>query len=264
MSGKRLISTAPSLWFGCITLFPEMFQALHYGVIGRALQQQLVDVVTMNPRQFAKDAYQRVDDYPYGGGAGMVMMAEPLRDAVHTLAVSAPCKPHVIYLSPQGPVFDQDTAMELLNKRALILLSGRYEGIDERVIESMVDAEVSIGNVVLSGGELAAMLMIDVMTRLLPGVVGDPVSVETDSITTGLLKYPQYTRPEQWEGKAVPSVLLSGHHQEIAKWRLKQSLGRTWLKRPDLLAKRKLTSAEDELLAEFIRDFTKNNARKND
>lgn len=252
------------MWFGCVTLFPEMFQALSSGITGRAIEQRLMTVATMNPRQFAKDRYQRVDDSPYGGGAGLVMMAEPLSDAVKTLATSAPCKPHVVYLSPQGRVFDQAAAAELLQKRALILIAGRYEGIDERVIDSVVDEEWSVGDFVLSGGELAAMLMIDVMARLIPGVVGDPQSVATDSITTGLLKYPQYTRPDVFETMTVPPVLLSGHHQQIEKWRLKQSLGRTWLKKPELIEKRQLTALEAELLAEFISDFMKNNARKND
>lgn len=265
LSGKCLSNSAtPSMWFGCATLFPEMFQALACGVTGRAITQRLIDVVTVSPRQFAKDRYQRVDDSPYGGGAGMVMMAEPLRDAIDDLAKSAPCKPHVVYLSPQGRVFDQEAAMQLLQKKALIFVAGRYEGIDERVIDSVIDEEWSVGDFVLSGGELAAMVMIDAIARLIPGVVGDPESVETDSLTTGLLKYPQYTRPESFADMMVPSVLLSGHHKEIAKWRLKQSLGRTWLKKPALLEKRQLTSFETELLAEFVNDFMKNNARKND
>jgi tRNA (guanine37-N1)-methyltransferase len=252
------------LWFGCVSLFPDMFQALHYGVVGRALEQGLLSVATSNPRQFAKDRYQRVDDYPYGGGAGMVMMAEPLQQAVSELAGSAPVKPYVVYLSPQGRVFDQAAAEELLQKRAIILIAGRYEGIDERVIENVVDAEWSVGDFVLSGGEFAAMTIIDVMTRLLPGAVGDRESVETDSITTGLLKYPQYTRPDIFQGQEVPTVLLSGHHQAIAKWRLQQSLGRTWLKKPALLAKRNLTSTENALLTEFISDYMENNTRKTD
>jgi len=262
MLSGNLLTSAPKvpLWFGCITLFPELFQALRYGVIGRALEQQMLHVETMNPRQFAKDNYQRVDDYPYGGGAGMVMMAEPLCDAIDALKESAPSTPHVIYLSPQGRVFDQVAALELMQKQSLILIAGRYEGIDERVLDT-VDAEWSVGNFVLSGGEIAALLMIDVMARLLPGVVGDASSVATDSITSGLLKYPQYTRPEVLNDRRVPSMLLSGHHQEIAKWRLKQALGRTWLKKPELLAKRQLTQSETELLAEFI---SENNARKKD
>lgn len=252
------------MWFGCATLFPDMFQALACGVTGRAIEQRLIDVMTINPRQFAKDRYQRVDDYPYGGGAGMVMMAEPLRDAIGELKQAAPCNPCVVYLSPQGRLFDQEAAEKILQKKAVILVAGRYEGIDERVVDHMIDEEWSVGNFVLSGGELAAMIIIDVVSRLIPGVVGDPLSVETDSITAGLLKYPQYTRPETFEGVSVPKVLLSGHHQEIERWRLKQSLGRTWLKKPSLIEKRSLSALETELLAEFISDFMKNNARKND
>lgn len=252
------------MWFGCVTLFPEMFKALECGVTGRAIEQKLMHVETQNPRQFAKDRYQRVDDYPYGGGVGMVLMAEPLSDAIHALAKSAPVKPHVIYLSPQGRLFDQASANSLLEKKAIIMVAGRYEGVDERLIEKEIDEEWSIGNFVLSGGELAALVMIDAIARLIPGVVGDPESVHADSLSAGLLKYPQYTRPFEVGGLQVPNVLLSGHHKEIERWRLKQSLGRTWLKKPEFIKNEALTALERELLTEFINEQSKNNTRKND
>ncbi len=243
------------MWFGIISLFPEMFQALNAGITGRAIKDNLVNVEIWNPRDFAHDRHKSVDDRPYGGGPGMVMMAEPLRDAIHAAKQAASARPTVIYLSPQGRRFDQEGAAELAEKDALILVAGRYEGIDERIIEHEVDEEWSVGDYILTGGELAAMTMIDVMTRLIPGAVGDENSVSQDSLTTGLLKYPQYTRPESFEGSAVPDVLLSGHHKQIDRWRLKAALGRTWLKRPDLLAKKQLTQEELTLLTEFIEEF---------
>lgn len=245
------------MWFGVISLFPEMFCTFNHGIIARAIRHSQVRIDFWNPRDFSRDKHQSVDDRPYGGGPGMIMMAPPLEDALAAAKASAPSKPTVIYLSPQGKLFDQALASELLQRRSLILLAGRYEGIDERILEKHVDLEISIGDYILTGGELAAMVLMDTITRLIPGVVGDEASILQDSITTGLLKYPQYTRPEDLAGQKVPEVLLSGHHQHIHRWRLKASLGKTWLKRPDLLAKRKLTDEETILLTEFIEEFRK-------
>lgn len=243
------------MWFGIVSLFPEMFQALNVGITGRALKEKLLEIKLWNPRDFATDKHQSVDDRPYGGGPGMVMMAEPLQAALHAAKQTATEKPIIIYLSPQGRRFDQEAAAELVAKKSVILLAGRYEGIDERIIEQEIDEEWSIGDYILTGGELAAMVMIDAVTRLIPGVVGDENSVSQDSLTSGLLKFPQYTRPENFAGSIVPNVLLSGHHQQIDQWRLKASLGKTWLRRPDLLAKKPLTEEENALLNEFIEDF---------
>lgn len=241
--------------FGIITLFPEMFQALNVGITGRAIKDEVIKLNLCNPRQFSTDKHQSVDDRPYGGGPGMVMMAEPLKAAIDTLKQTAKPNTTVIYLSPQGRRFDQEAAQELADRGSLILLAGRYEGIDERIIDQEIDEEWSVGDYILSGGELAAMVMIDAITRLIPGTVGDEASVSSDSLTTGLLKYPQYTRPEHFSGISVPDILLSGHHQQIAEWRLKVSLGKTWLRRPDLLAKKQLTEQEVRLLQEFIQEL---------
>jgi tRNA (guanine37-N1)-methyltransferase len=243
------------MWFGVITLFPEMFAALNLGITGRAIKEKQLEINCWNPRDFAADKHKSVDDRPYGGGPGMVMMAEPLTAAISAATAAAPEKPTVIYLSPQGRKFDQTAAEKMVEKRAIILIAGRYEGIDERVIEQEVDEECSIGDYIVSGGELPAMVMIDAITRLIPGAVGDADSITQDSLTTGLLKYPQYTRPEQFGGQAVPEVLLSGHHQQITQWRLKASLGKTGLRRPDLLAAKQLSPLEQRLLAEFIEEF---------
>ena len=245
------------MWFGIVSLFPEMFNVLQSGITGRALNEQLIQLEYWNPRDFSTDKHQSVDDRPYGGGPGMVMMAEPLQAAIHTAKKAAPAKPTVIYLSPQGRPFNQEMAAEFVTKKSLIFVSGRYEGIDERIIEQEIDEEWSIGDYVLTGGELAAMVIIDAITRLIPGVVGDMDSVNQDSLTTGLLKYPQYTRPDVFNGSKVPDCLLSGHHKQIERWRLKESLGRTWLRRPDLLQKKPLTNEEATLLAEFIEGFIK-------
>lgn len=250
------------MWFGIISLFPEMFQALNAGITGRALKEQLLTINLWNPRDFATDRHKSVDDRPYGGGPGMVMMAEPLKAAIKAAKQTAPQKPTIIYLSPQGRLFDQASAFDLANKKSVILLAGRYEGIDERIIEKEINYECSIGDYILTGGELAAMVLIDVVTRLIPGAVGDENSVSQDSLVSGLLKYPQYTRPEDLDGLKVPELLLSGHHKLIAKWRAKQALGMTWLKRPDLLAKKLLTDEEQSLLDEFIQEFLQNKSRK--
>jgi len=241
--------------FSIVSLFPEMFQALTVGITGRAIKEGLIHLEHWNPRDFTIDKHKSVDDRPYGGGPGMVMLAEPLQAAIQAAKKSAQGKPTAIYLSPQGRPLDQEGALELANKKSLILLAGRYEGIDERIIELEVDEEWSIGDYVLSGGELAAMVLIDTVTRLIPGVVGDENSVAQDSLITGLLKYPQYTRPENIAGAKVPEVLLSGHHKQIETWRLKTSLGKTWLRRPDLLAKKQLNEEELALLTEFIEEF---------
>jgi len=240
------------VWFGLITLFPEMLQTLKVGITGRALKSGLIKLESWNPRDFTQDKHRTVDDSPYGGGTGMVMRAPPLKAALAAARKAAPKPATVVYLSPQGRRFDQKMAEELAAKQSLILLAGRYEGIDERIIASEVTEEWSIGDYVLSGGELAAMVVIDAVSRLIPGVVKEEDSVNTDSLTSGLLKYPQYTRPEDFDGLRVPEVLLSGNHKTIELWRLKQSLGKTWLKRPDLLAKLKLDEQQLELLQEFI------------
>lgn len=243
------------VWFGIVSLFPDMFQALQSGITGRAQKEKLIHLDLWNPRDFTLDKHKSVDDRPYGGGPGMVMLAEPLQAAIHAAKHAAPTPPTIIYLSPQGKRLDQTSSLELAGKKSLVLLAGRYEGIDERIIEQEIDEEWSIGDYILSGGELAAMVMIDVLTRLIPGTIGDETSVSSDSLSTGLLKYPQYTRPEVFAGIKVPDVLLSGHHQHIERWRHKASLGKTWLRRPDLLAKKQLSEAEKALLAEFIEEF---------
>lgn len=222
---------------GVVTLFPEMFDAvIDYGITSRAVDQKLLTVECWNPRSFTADRHQTVDDRPYGGGPGMVMKIEPLRAAIQA-ARSELKNARVAYMSPQGRRFDQAGAIELARRDQLILVAGRYEGIDERLLQLEVDEEWSLGDYVLSGGELAAMVMIDAVTRLLPGALGDELSAAQDSFSDGLLDCPHYTRPENYEGLMVPAVLLSGNHEAIRKWRLQQSLGRTQQRRPDLLDK---------------------------
>jgi tRNA (guanine37-N1)-methyltransferase len=247
------------LRFDVITLFPEMFAALTAsGITRRALERGLWQIECWNPRQWTQDVHRTVDDRPYGGGPGMVMMASPLEQAIGVAKaaaeVSAGSTPKVIYLSPQGSPIRQQRVVELAASGGAILLCGRYEGIDERLIERCVDEELSLGDFVLSGGELAAMALMDACIRQLPGALNDEASAVEDSFAAGLLDCPHYTRPEVYEGSAVPDVLLSGNHEKIRRWRLKQSLGRTWQRRPDLLATRMLSSEEAELLAEFQRD----------
>lgn len=242
------------MWFGVITLFPEMFSILELGITGRALKDNLMQVHCWNPRDFTHNRHRNVDDRPYGGGAGMVMMAQPLQDAIHAAKQAAPKQPRVIHLSPQGQRFTQTAAERLVKQENLIFVAGRYEGIDERLLQIEIDEEWSIGDYVLSGGELAAMVMIDALTRLIPGALGHEDSAAHDSWSSGLLKYPQFTRPEVFQERGVPEILLSGHHQQIEEWRLKQSLGRTWQKRPDLLEKRQLTGHEQALLDMFIEE----------
>jgi tRNA (guanine37-N1)-methyltransferase len=237
-----------------VTLFPEMLKALtESGVVGKAVKRGDLVVNTVNPREFAHDRHRTVDDRPYGGGPGMVMMVEPLREAVNTAKAAGPER-KVIYLSPQGRKLDQQGLKELSQRPGMILVAGRYEGIDERFIETEVDEEWSIGDYVLSGGELAAMVMIDGVARLIPGVLGHDESAEQDSFVNGLLDCPHYTRPENFEGSEVPKVLLSGDHQAIADWRLKQALGRTWERRPDLLDDRDLDERQQRLLNEYIQE----------
>ncbi len=237
--------------FDVVTLFPEMFEALRSGIVGRALERGLASLACWNPRDHARDVHRTVDDRPYGGGPGMVMRVEPVRAAIRQARVAAPDS-RVAFLSPQGRRFDQAAAHELAGRPGVILLAGRYEGIDERLIEAEVDEEWSIGDYVLSGGELAAMVVIDAVVRLLPGALGHAESAAQDSFGDSLLDCPHYTRPEVFEGRGVPAVLLSGDHAAVRRWRLQQALGRTWLRRPDLLAKRPLSDEEQVLLDEFI------------
>ncbi|GAA5218450.1 tRNA (guanosine(37)-N1)-methyltransferase TrmD [Corallincola platygyrae] len=241
------------MWFGVVTLFPEMFQAIsEHGVTGKAIKNSLIELQTWNPRDFTHDKHRTVDDRPYGGGPGMLMMVQPLRDAIQAAKQAAGDGAKVIYLSPQGRKLDQQGVQELAGQEKLVLVAGRYEGIDERVIQSEVDQEWSVGDYVLSGGELPAMTLIDAVARLVPGVLGKQASAEQDSFTDGLLDCPHYTRPEVLEGEKVPSVLLSGNHEAIRRWRLKQALGRTWLRRPELLENLALTDEQAKLLAEFV------------
>ncbi len=249
------------MWFGVISLFPEMFRALtDHGVSGRAVKQERVSVQCWNPRDFTHDNYQTVDDRPYGGGPGMLMKIQPLRDAIHAAKAAAGEGAKVIYLSPQGRKLDQQGVLELAQHDKLILVAGRYEGIDERLIEREIDEEWSLGDFVLSGGELAAMTLMDAVIRLVPGVLGHDQSAQQDSFMDGLLDCPHYTRPEVYEGQAVPDVLLSGNHEKIRQWRLKQSLGRTWQRRPDLLAALELTNEQQRLLTEYLREHEQNSA----
>jgi tRNA (guanine37-N1)-methyltransferase len=240
--------------FDVVTLFPEMFAAVTAsGISGRALEAGLWSLGLWNPRDFTRDRYRTVDDRPYGGGPGMVMLAEPLEQALDEARNAGGGK--VIYLSPQGRRLDHAKVMELAGRQAVTLLCGRYEGVDERLIRRRVDEELSLGDYVLSGGELAAMAVIDAVVRQLPGALGDAESASQDSFVNGLLDCPHYTRPEVYGGEAVPADLLTGNHAGIARWRLKQALGRTWLRRPDLLEKRALTKAERELLDEYMREY---------
>lgn len=237
--------------FDVITLFPALFEILRgLGVTGRALEAGQADLRLWNPRDYARDLHRTVDDRPYGGGPGMLMRYEPLAAAVRQAKAAAPASP-VVYLSPQGRLLDQGAVAGMASAPGLILIAGRYEGIDERLITRYVDEEWSIGDYVLSGGELAAMVLMDAVIRLLPGVLGDAESAQQDSHVDGLLDYPHYTRPEEIEGMRVPPVLLGGNHAAIRRWRLQQSLGRTWRRRPELLRQRGLSEEEQALLDEF-------------
>lgn len=249
-----------SLEIDVITLFPEMFDAVtKYGITARAEKKKVYQLHTWNPRNYTEDSRRSVDDSPYGGGQGMVLLAEPLEKAIINAkarlnSIGVGDDTHVIYLSPQGRLLDHEKVLELSSYDSLILVCGRYEGVDERFIARYVDEEISIGNYVISGGELAAMVLIDSIVRHLPGSLGDDNSAKEDTFSNLLLEFPQYTRPEVYNGAPVPNVLLSGNHAKIKRWRLQQSLGKTWLNRPDLLAQkceRGLSDEEEFLLEEF-------------
>jgi tRNA (guanine37-N1)-methyltransferase len=236
-----------------VSLFPEMVStATSFGVCGRAIRRGLVGFGTVDPRDFARDAHRTVDDRPYGGGPGMVLKVEPFRAAIRSARSSLPAGSPTIFLSPQGRRFDQDIANSMARYPGLVLVAGRYEGFDERLVESEADDQISLGDFVLSGGEIAAVAVIDAVVRLQPNVLGDEASAEQDSFTGSLLDHPHFTRPESIDGMAVPEVLKSGDHEKIRRWRLKQAIGRTYLRRPDLLETRALTVEEQQLLQEYL------------
>ena len=238
-----------NLWVGLVSLFPEMVSAIaSAGILGRAIRRGELGLETFNPRDHASDRRRTVDDRPYGGGPGMVMMAEPLLGAIGEARKRAPSPPRVVYLSPQGAALDQPGVERLAQHHSLVLIAGRYEGIDERVIELAVDEELSIGDYILSGGELPAMVLVDALCRLLPGALNNEESIQTESLLDGLLEYPQYTRPERVGPLAVPAVLLGGDHGAVHRWRRAQALLRTWQRRPDLLAAKALSDADSALL----------------
>ncbi|MCR4301383.1 MAG: tRNA (guanosine(37)-N1)-methyltransferase TrmD [Sulfuricaulis sp.] len=242
-----------------ISLFPPMFEAVSaHGITGRAVKNGLIQLRVWNPRDYSEDRHRSVDDRPYGGGPGMVMMIEPLVRALRAARGEQTKTAKVVYLSPQGRRLDHAGALELSKREGMILLAGRYEGVDERLLKTEVDEEWSIGDYVLSGGELAAMVLIDAVTRQLPGALGDEDSAQQDSFVEGLLDCEHYTRPEEYGGRKVPEVLLSGDHEKIRRWRLKRSLGRTWLLRPDLLEMLTLNSEQKLLLEEFKEEHFKN------
>ncbi len=250
-------AAGPRLAVEVVTLFPDAVRAqLAVGVVGRAIERGIARVGTEDPRAYARDVHRTVDDRPYGGGPGMVLKVEPLATALAAAAARLPEGSPRIYLSAQGRRFDQAAARRLAALPGFLLLAGRYEGVDERLVEEMIDEELSIGDYVLSGGELAALVVIDATVRLLPGVLGDAESAEQESFGAGraLLDWPHYTRPEEWRGRRVPEVLKGGDHAAIRRWRLKQALGRTSERRPDLLAGQELTSEERGLLAEYLEE----------
>jgi len=239
-----------------VTLFPELVESVaRWGVTGRARERGLWTLGVVNPRDFATDRHRTVDDRPYGGGPGMVMLPQPLEQAIAAARERAGGEAKVIYLSPQGEPLKHERVAALAKELGLVLLAGRYEGVDERVVERCVDLELAIGDFVVSGGELPALLLIEALVRQLPGALNDAQSSIEESFVGGLLDCPHYTRPEVYEGHEVPPVLLSGDHAKIARWRLMQSLGRTWLRRPELLAARGMTSEERELLGEFEQEM---------
>ncbi|HBW26785.1 MAG TPA: tRNA (guanosine(37)-N1)-methyltransferase TrmD [Hungateiclostridium thermocellum] len=241
--------------FDVLTLFPEVFDAvLGESIIGRARKNNIIQINTINIRDFSTNKHRKVDDYPYGGGGGMVMMAQPIYDAYLSIAEKLSYKPRVIYLSPQGRVLNQQIVKELSKENHLILLCGHYEGVDERIIEEIVDDEISIGDYVLTGGELPAMVLIDSVSRLIPGVLSSEESYSQESHYEGLLEYPQYTRPYEFCNRKVPDVLMSGHHENINRWRRQQSLKRTYLKRPDLFARLSLDETDKKLLEEALKE----------
>jgi tRNA (guanine37-N1)-methyltransferase len=245
--------------FDVITIFPDMFDALaDHGITRRALDEGRFELKTWDPRDFTQDSYRRVDDRPYGGGPGMVMLPGPLEACIEAAGSrqrqAGVTRPHVVLMSPQGERLGEGLVNELASNEGLVVIAGRYEGIDERLVEQVVDREVSIGDYVTSGGELPAMVMIDCIVRRLPGSLNDAESAQQDSFSAGLLDWPHYTRPEEWKGLKVPDVLLSGNHAAIARWRRKQALGRTWQRRPDLLDEKALSKEDRQLLDEFRRE----------
>ena len=252
---------------GIVTLFPEMFAAVtNHGISGRAVRSGLMNLELFNPRDYTTDKHRTVDDKPFGGGPGMLMKTEPL---IASIAAARQVvsqkqtvgeKARVIYLSPQGKTLKQDSIIDLAKRESMVLLCGRYQGIDNRVLENEIDEEWSLGDFVISGGELAAMTLIDAMTRFQPGALGDEGSALEDSFSNGLLHSPEYTRPQSIAGSDVPEVLLSGDHEAIRKWRMKQSLGATWLKRPDLLQAKSLEIEQEELLEKFKQDYVRDKA----
>jgi len=247
--------------FDVLTLFPDIFKpVLNESIIGRAQEKKIIEINTINIRDFSLDKHRKVDNYPYGGGTGMVMMAQPIYDAYLSIVEKLDYKPKVIYLSPQGKLFHQKMAERLKEEKHLILLCGHYEGIDERIIEEIVDEEISIGDYVLTGGELPAMVLIDCISRLVPGVLASEESYSDESLYNGLLEYPQYTRPSEFRGKKVPEILLTGHHANINKWRRRQSIKRTYIKRPDLFEKLDLSDEDRRLLEE---DLSKDESQQN-
>ncbi|MEO7762190.1 MAG: tRNA (guanosine(37)-N1)-methyltransferase TrmD [Casimicrobiaceae bacterium] len=253
----------PQLRIAVVTLFPELIeQAVRYGITGRALDAQIWRLWCVNPRDFTTDNYRTIDDRPYGGGPGMVMLADPLERALEAasgrLQGDGATRTRVVYLSPQGERLTHERVLELKDGGDLVLLAGRYEGIDERVLERRVDLELSLGDYVVSGGEFPALVLIDALVRQLEGATNDPESIQEESFVDGLLDCPHYTRPESHDGSVVPPVLLSGNHALIRRWRHQQSLGRTWLRRPDLLSGRQLSDEEVRLLQEFKADASSN------
>ena len=232
--------------FSVLTLFPEMLSALGESIIGRAINKGIIETEYINIRDFSKDKHRRVDDYPYGAGGGMVMQPQPIYDAYK--AVAGENKPHVIYMSPQGATLTQNKARELAQNEHIVILCGHYEGVDERILEEIVDEEISIGDYVLTGGELPAMVLIDCVCRMIEGVLDSSETASVESHYNGLLEYPQYTRPPEFMGRQVPEILLSGHHANIEKWRREQSILRTAKKRPDLIEKASLTDKEKQWL----------------
>ena len=242
--------------FHVLTLFPDMIrQGMNTSIIGRAIAGGYLSLQAVNIRDFAFNKHQKVDDYPYGGGAGMLMQAEPVYLAYESVEKKIGYRPRVIYLTPQGEVFRQNMAREFAKEQDLVFLCGHYEGIDERVLEEIVTDYVSIGDYVLTGGELPAMVMMDAVSRMVPGVLSNQESGETESFAEGLLEYPQYSRPEEWHGKKVPPVLLSGHHANIEKWRREQSLMRTAKRRPELLKKADITNKEWNQIRQWRKEW---------
>ena len=236
------------MWVGIISLFPELFQPLFkFGVLGRGINSGLIKIDFWNPRDFSDDPNRAVDDKPYGGGPGMVMKAQPIFSAIEAAKKERGRDLHVVYLSPQGTPLNQTVLKSFLEKKNILLVCGRYEGIDERLIESVVDEQISIGDYVLSGGEIAAMVVVDGVSRFVPGLLGGENSAYDDSFSEGLLEHPQYTRPSIWAGRSVPDILLSGDHEKIANWRKSEAIDRTSKRRPDLLKSRVLTAKERKL-----------------